>query len=77
MGVPGGDLLSRRGSPLSSARARFTVLFGMGRGGSRLLWPPDGNLVRDDVPEGEGVGGVEGWTDGELTRLDCSLSSVP
>src|SRR5207302_2714460 len=25
-----------------SAQARFTVLFGMGRRGSRLLWPPDG-----------------------------------
>ena len=26
---------------LSSARPRFTVLFGMGRCGSRALWAPD------------------------------------
>ena len=26
---------------LSSALPRFTVLFGMGRGGSRALWAPD------------------------------------
>src|SRR6185503_20822988 len=30
-----------RNCTLSSAQTRFTVLFGMGRGGSRLLWPPD------------------------------------
>ena len=39
-GEPGGDLLSHTGSALSSARFRFTVLFGKGRGGSETLWPP-------------------------------------
>ena len=29
-----------RGCTLSSAQTRFTVLFGMGRRGSKLLWPP-------------------------------------
>ena len=43
---PGGDLLSRANCTLSSAQARFTVLFGMGRRGSRLLWPPDGKGIR-------------------------------
>src|SRR6266404_960939 len=38
---PGGNLLSRAECTLSSAQTRFTVLFGMGRRGSRLLWPPD------------------------------------
>src|SRR3990170_6201800 len=33
-----------RNCTLSSAQTRFTVLFGMGRRGSRLLWPPDGRL---------------------------------
>jgi hypothetical protein len=30
-----------RNCTLSSAQTRFTVLFGMGRRGSKLLWPPD------------------------------------
>jgi hypothetical protein len=34
MWVPDNDLLSHGQSVLSSARRRFTVLFGMGRGGS-------------------------------------------
>src|SRR2546422_3174800 len=38
---PGGNLLSRAECALSSAQTRFTVLFGMGRRGSGLLWPPD------------------------------------
>src|SRR5438105_9070951 len=36
--VPDNDLLSHGQSVLSSARRRFTVLFGMGRGGSSGLW---------------------------------------
>ena len=36
--VPDDDLLSHGQSVLSSARRRFTVLFGMGRGGSSGLW---------------------------------------
>ena len=40
LGEPGGDLLSHTSCALSSARLRFTVLFGMGRGGSEGLWPP-------------------------------------
>src|SRR3970282_703648 len=31
---------------LSSAQTRFTVLFGMGRRGSRLLWPPHRRLKK-------------------------------
>ena len=37
-GVPDDDLLSRARCPLSSALSRFTVLFGMGRGGANSLW---------------------------------------
>ena len=40
MGEPGGDLLSHMKYALSSAYLRFTVLFGMGRGGSKGLLPP-------------------------------------
>ena len=36
--VPDNDLLSHGNSVLSSACRRFTVLFGMGRGGSSGLW---------------------------------------
>src|SRR5690348_17124007 len=43
--VPDNDLLSHGQSVLSSACRRFTVLFGMGRGGSSGLWSS----------------GVEGW----------------
>ena len=37
---PGDDLLSHGQSAISSARLRFTVLFGMGRGGAKALWSP-------------------------------------
>ena len=47
-GKPCGDLLSHGSSALSLARSRFTVLFGMGRGGSETLWP-----------QGEGFGSWE------------------
>ena len=33
---------------LSSAWRRFTVLFGMGRSGSTLLWPPGLKLVNSE-----------------------------
>ncbi len=39
--MSGADLLSQARSLLSLARRCFTVLFGMGRGGSTLLWAPD------------------------------------
>ena len=44
----GGDLLSHGRTTLSSALSRFTVLFGMGRGGTKTLWPPneEGSVVR-------------------------------
>ena len=44
----GGDLLSHGRTTLSSALSRFTVLFGMGRGGTKTLWPPNetGSVVR-------------------------------
>ena len=44
----GGDLLSHARSKLSLAQIRFTALFGMGRGGSKSLWPPSitGVLMR-------------------------------
>src|SRR5688572_2410205 len=35
-----------RDCTLSSAQTRFTVLFGMGRRGSRLLWPPHRRLKK-------------------------------
>jgi len=63
-GEPGGDLLSRAGSSLSSARSRFTVLFGMGRGGSETLWPPSvtgcGAAVESHVAKTVGEGKVLG-----------------
>ena len=34
---------------LSSAWRRFTVLFGMGRSGSTLLWPPGLKLVNSEL----------------------------
>ena len=37
-GLPDDVLLSRASCSLSSAQRRFTVLFGMGRGGSTSLW---------------------------------------
>ena len=40
-GESGDDLLSRAESLLSLALGRFTVLFGMGRGGTAPLWSPD------------------------------------
>ena len=48
----GGDLLSHAKSILSLAQNRFTALFGMGRGGSNSLWPPDitGDTKRCLVP---------------------------
>jgi hypothetical protein len=46
---PGGDLLSHAKSILSSARSRFTVLFGMGRGGSNSLWPPGITGIRSGL----------------------------
>ncbi len=51
--APGGDLLSRGQSALSSAQSRFTVLFGMGRRGSNSLWPPSkrvGRRLQDAAP---------------------------
>ena len=41
----GGDLLSHARSKLSLAQIRFTALFGMGRGGSKSLWPPSITVV--------------------------------
>ena len=40
VGEPGGDLLSHGNPHYHRRRRRFTVLFGMGRGGSNALWPP-------------------------------------
>ena len=49
--MPGDDLLSHTQCAISSARFRFTVLFGKGRGGSETLWPPSltGSLDADGV----------------------------
>ena len=49
LGEPGGDLLSHTVRALSSARLRFTVLFEMGRGGSKELWPPSMNLSQPET----------------------------
>ena len=44
------DLLSQAQCLLSLARERFTVLFGMGRGGSTLLWSSDkGVRIKDTL----------------------------
>ena len=50
--VPDDDLLSHGQSTLSSARRRFTVLFGMGRGGSSGLWSS----------------GIDGWPHAHCAR---------
>src|SRR6185437_9633348 len=54
-GVPDNDLLSHGQSVLSSARRRFTVLFGMGRSGASGLWSSgiEGCARRHDA-RGEG-----------------------
>ena len=47
----------RKYNRLSSARERFTVLFGMGRSGAALLWPSGkGFASQDDFLLGETVG---------------------
>ena len=55
---PDDDLLSQANCSLSSARRRFTVLFGMGRGGTTSLWSS----------------GIEGWLvalkGNELNKLE-------
>ena len=48
-GVPDDDLLSHGQSVLSSACRRFTVLFGMGRGGAGGLW--SSGFDRSQKPE--------------------------
>jgi hypothetical protein len=50
------------GWAISLARSRFTVLFGMGRGGTETLWTPDGNWgdFWGDVGGVEEVWGREG-----------------
>ena len=57
-GVSGVDLLSRAVSSLSLARRCFTVLFGMGRGGTSGLWTPDVTcmLAGRQAQNGEGCG---------------------
>ena len=45
------DLLSHGQSAISSAHFRFTVLFGMGRGGTEVLWSSD---VTCYLPNGAG-----------------------
>ena len=46
------DLLSQAQCLLSLARERFTVLFGMGRGGSTLLWSSDKGVRASHRPSG-------------------------
>ena len=49
------DLLSQASCLLSLARERFTVLFGMGRGGSTLLWSSDKGVgIRAAFIKGDG-----------------------
>ena len=56
---PGDDLLSHGQSAISSARRRFTVLFGMGRGGANALWSPGIRLCASLV-RGSRAKGIEG-----------------
>ena len=52
--VPDDDLLSHGNSVLSSACRRFTVLFGMGRGGASGLWSSGVDWFRSQKTEGRG-----------------------
>src|SRR6476646_4003145 len=53
--VPDNDLLSHGQSVLSSACRRFTVLFGMGRGGAGGLWSSgvEGGVLGGETLEGK------------------------
>ena len=52
-GESGADLLSQEVNSLSLARSRFTVLFEMGRGGSKTLWAPDKTGVLESIKHEE------------------------
>ena len=63
------DLLSHTRCAISSARLRFTVLFGMGRGGSTALWSSDVKR-RDRGGAGDaGVGRIPVAVSGEVKGL--------
>ena len=71
IGEPGGDLLSHMKYALSSARLRFTVLFGKGRGGSTSLWTPDLKGVRRELAKrsrGDALDSKEVKTDTTQSR---------
>src|SRR5512143_170548 len=53
------DLLSQARCLLSLARERFTVLFGMGRGGSTLLWSSDKGVGKEG--DLDPAFGLSGW----------------
>ena len=48
------DLLSHGQSAISSAHFRFTVLFGMGRGGTEMLWSSDVTCIFSEVLRSKG-----------------------
>src|SRR4029453_3213535 len=58
--VPDNDLLSHGSSVLSSACRRFTVLFGMGRGGTSGLWSSGIAGIRGQVTGNSSVGDDSG-----------------
>ena len=69
----GDDLLSRARGSLSLALGRFTVLFGMGRGGTAPLWSPDVTgcgAVFGNVTE-LGLNGGSGKGKKKLVGFDC------
>jgi hypothetical protein len=74
------DLLSQAQCLLSLARERFTVLFGMGRGGSTLLWSSDKGvrikvLGLDPAFELSGVPSIlRSWADCLVTLAETGVS---
>ena len=70
-GVPDDVLLSRARCSLSSALRRFTVLFGMGRGGSTALWSSGmaGCSLAHRLP-----GAREGQFEEKIPRQSCCLA---
>ena len=64
------DLLSQARCLLSLARERFTVLFGMGRGGSTLLWSSDKGVGKEvDL---DPAFGLSGWLSFHAALLNAT-----
>src|ERR1700748_753488 len=64
---PDDYLLSHGQSALSSAWSRFTVLFGMGRGGTNSLWSSGMTCCHTGLGPAQPIWGEDGW----LLRISC------